>query len=185
MEFAPSIKTTPMIRAFFLLFCLFCATNTMAIQKDTSAYQTQRLRINALLAERSAKFGQYELSLSARTGIFGLQTKNDLKNSNEILRGIILSDNNIFRELKVLMNYKDQEVEQVQSTAENTNKRVEGYVLAIKKLQEQNEELKKDSGQTIEKKDTATYIIIFLILIIIGGTLYFVNRLRTTTTPKI
>lgn len=170
-----------MIRAFLLFFSLLGTMNAMALQSDTSAYQTQRLRINNLLIERSAKFGQYELSLSARTGIFGLQTKNDLKNSNEILRGIILSDNNIFRELKVLMNYKDQEVEQVQSTAVTTNKRIEGYMLAIKKLQDQNEALKIDSGQTIKTKDTSTYIIIFLVLVIIGGSIFFYNKLKAQT----
>lgn len=122
-----------MIRSLLLLICLSTTINVLAVQNDTSAYQVQRLKINSLLAERSARFGQYDLSLSARTGIFGLQTKNDLKNSNEILRSIILNDNNIFRELKVLMNYKDQEVQQVHSNANNTAKRIEAYMLTIKK----------------------------------------------------
>lgn len=168
-----------MIKAFLLFFSLCCAINTMAFQNDTSGYQTQRLRINGLLAERSAKFGQYELSLNERTGIFGFQTKDDIRKSNEILREIILSDNNIFRELKVLMNYKDQEVEQVKNNADANNKRIEGYKQAIAKLQNQNDELKKNEGQVTEKKDTATYIIIFLVLVIIGGGLYFYNKLKT------
>ena len=52
--------------------------------QDTSTYELQRAKINALLAERSAKFGQYDESLNTRTGIFGFQTKRDIKNSNEI-----------------------------------------------------------------------------------------------------
>lgn len=167
-----------MIKPLLLLFCLSITINAVAAQSDTSAYQVQRLKINALLAERSAKFGQYDLSLSARTGIFGLQTKNDLKNSNEILRGIILNDNNIFRELKVLMNYKDQEVQQVQSNAGNTAKRIESYMLAIKKLQDQNEELKSKTTTIAAEKNTETYSIIFLILIIITGGIYFYSKLR-------
>lgn len=167
-----------MIRAFLLFFSLCLSFNAMAMQSDTSAYQTQRLRINSLLADRSAKFGQYELSLNSRTGIFGMQTKDDIRNSNEILRGIILSDNNIFRELKILMNYKDQEVEQAQSDAVGHTKRIQGYMLAIKRLQDQNEKLKANSGQTVAKKDTATYIIILLCLIIVGGGIYFYSRLN-------
>jgi hypothetical protein len=150
----------------------------MAFQADTSAYQFQRLKINGLLAERSAKFGQYDLSLDARTGIFGLQTKNDLRNSNEILRGIILSDNNIFRELKILMNYKDQEVQQVQSNASSTNKRIEGYMLTIKKLQQQNDELKAKAAKVSEKKDSNTYLIIVLGVIIIGWGIYSYTTTR-------
>jgi hypothetical protein len=163
-----------------LLFSLMFSTglNAMAFQADTSAYQFQRLKINGLLAERSAKFGQYDLSLNARTGIFGLQTKNDLRNSNEILRGIILSDNNIFRELKILMNYKDQEVQQVQNNASSTNKRIEGYMLTIKKLQQQNDELKVKAEQVTEKKDTNTYLIIVLGVIIIGWGIYSYTTTR-------
>jgi len=161
-----------MIRSILLFIGLSLALPAMAAQTDTSAYQTQRLKINGLLAERSARFGQYDLSLSARTGIFGLQTKNDLKNSNEILRQIILDDNNIFRELKILMNYKDQEVQQVQSNASATHKRIEGYMLAIRKLQDQNDRLKADTSVVAEKKDNSTYVIIFLSVVIIAGGLY-------------
>jgi len=166
-----------MIRSLLLFICLIFSINAIAIQSDTSAYQVQRLKINSLLAERSARFGQYDLSLNARTGIFGLQTKNDLKNSNEILRSIILNDNNIFRELKVLMNYKDQEVQQVQSNASNTSKRIEGYMLTIKKLQDQNEQLKIKAADITEKKNTETYTIIFLIVIIMAGGLFFYSKL--------
>ncbi|CAM4429265.1 hypothetical protein SAMN06265348_12313 [Pedobacter westerhofensis] len=167
-----------MIRSLLLFVLLSISLPSMAIQADTSAYQFQRLKINGLLAERSAKFGQYDLSLNARTGIFGLQTKNDLRNSNEILRGIILSDNNIFRELKVLMNYKDQEVQQVQSNASSTNKRIEAYMLTIKKLQQQNDELKAQTAQVAEKKDTSTYLIIVLSVIIVGWGIYSLSRVR-------
>lgn len=166
------------MRAFLLFLFLGMAANTFALQSDTSAYQTQRLRINSLLADRSAKFGQYELSLNSRTGIFGMQTKDDIRNSNEILRGIILSDNNIFRELKILMNYKDQEVEQAQSDAIANNKRIQGFIQAIKRLQDQNEKLESASGQTTAKKDTATYIIIFLSVIIVAGGFYFYRKLN-------
>jgi len=171
-----------MLRIFLLMIGLCGAMETMALQTDTSAYMMQRFKINNLLAERSSKFGQYELSLNSRTGIFGMQTKNDIKNSNEILRGIILSDNNIFRELKVLMNYKDQEVSQVQSNAAATSKRIEGYMLAIKKLQDQNDELKAAASTTTEKKDTATYVIIFLSLVIVSGGIYFYIKLKNKST---
>ena len=167
-----------MIRSLLLFICLSSSISVLATKNDTSAYQVQRLKINALLAERSAKFGQYDLSLTARTGIFGLQTKNDLKNSNEILRGIILNDNNIFRELKVLMNYKDQEVHQVQTNAGNTAKRIEGYMLTIKKLQDQNDELRKKTTVITAEKNTETYSIIFLILIIIAGGIFFYSKFR-------
>ncbi|QNK64516.1 hypothetical protein H7F33_08565 [Pedobacter sp. PAMC26386] len=165
-----------MIRSLLLFICLSSSIKALAAQNDTSAYQTQRLKINALLADRSAKFGQYDLSLSARTGIFGLQTKNDLKNSNEILRGIILNDNNIFRELKILMNYKDQEVQQVNTNATNSAKRIEAYMQTIKRLQDQNEELKAKTIDVAGKEKKETYSIIFAIIIVLAGGFYFYNK---------
>ena len=167
-----------MIRILLLLLGLTYGINAIAAQTDTSAYQTQRLKINGLLAERSAKFGQYELSLAARTGIFGLQTKDDIRNSSEILRQVILSDNNIFRELKILMNYKDQEVQQIENNAVNTNKRMQGYMHAIKKLQDQNDQLIAKEAQVTTKTAISTYIIIVLVVIIITGGIFFFNKLK-------
>lgn len=167
-----------MIRFFLLFICLTSAYGAIAMPGDSSAYQTQRLKINSLLAERSSKFGQYDLSLSARTGIFGLQTKQDLRNSNDILREIIMSDNNIFRELKVLMNYKDLQVQEVQSNVSNTNKRIGGYMLSIKKLQDENDALRTEAGQIEHKSNTSTYIIIILCVMLIASGVFMYSRLR-------
>ncbi|WP_316815056.1 hypothetical protein [Pedobacter nyackensis] len=134
-----------MVKKIFLLLLICLSFDAIAFQADTSAYQTQRLRVNALLAERSAKFGQYDESLNARTGIFGFQTKRDIKNSNEILRQIVLNDNNIFKELKTLMEYKDLEVTAVKNNANQTSDRIENYKQAIKTLQDQNEQLSKEA----------------------------------------
>lgn len=159
----------------------------MAFQADTSAYQTQRLRVNALLAERSAKFGQYDQSLNARTGIFGFQTKKDIRNSNEILRQIVLNDNNIFKELKTLMEYKDLEVTAVKNDANQTNDRIENYKLAIKTLQDQNEQLRKEAKSIANGKSFLNIVMVLLVLSIIGLVWFFTRKLKSMTsahTPK-
>jgi hypoxanthine-guanine phosphoribosyltransferase len=51
-------------------------------------------------------------------------------------------------------------------------------MLAIKKLQDQNEELKSKTTTIAAEKNTETYSIIFLILIIITGGIYFYSKLR-------
>jgi peptidoglycan hydrolase CwlO-like protein len=162
-----------MIRQFFTLLLLFTALTATA-QVDTSAYQAQRSKINALLADRSIKFGQYEQSLNERTGIFGFQTKQDIKNSNEILRQIALNDNNIFKELKVLLDYKDYQVQQVQTAANSNNERMQAYMVAIKKLQDQNQILRKQiEEQDKGKSGGSGYIVLLLVLLLIGGLGYF------------
>lgn len=175
-----------MIRNFFFLCMTTCCLSAAAQTADTTAYLVQRTKINGLLSERSAKFGQYELSLNARTGIFGMQTKNDLKNSNEILRGIILNDNNIFRELKILLNYKDQEVQQVHSNVSSSRKRIQGYMQTIRKLQQQNELLQQQADEAGRKAGTWKYIIIILSVLLAGMVIYlFSRRNASAAQPKI
>ncbi|MFP5081415.1 hypothetical protein [Pedobacter sp. JCM 36344] len=170
------------MKTFFLLFLLAISHQVIAKQIDTSAYQTQRIKVNALLNQRSAKFGQYDQSLDAKTGIFGLQTKSDVKNSNEILRQIVLNDNNIFKELKILMEYKDQEVIAAKNTASEVKGRMLNYMQSIKKLQEENERI-KSNNKTTSLAGSAIYIILILIAALIGTYFYFHNRLQNVKIP--
>jgi len=161
-----------------LLIGLSFRSATASVQVDTSAYHAQRVKINSLLSERSMKFGQYDESLNARTGIFGFQTKRDIKNSNEILRQIVLNDNTIFKELKVLLDYKDLEVQQVQSSATVTSDRVESYKVAIKKLQDQNDVLRKQLAM-YEKTDRSPLLFILCLLVIaVVGVYLFTKKLK-------
>lgn len=150
---------------FIILLCLACSTQA---QVDTNSYESQRAKINALLKERSSRFGQYDQSLNQRTGIFGFQTKKDIKNSNEILRQIVLNDNNIFKELKVLLDYKDLQVQAVQSTANADKDRINSYMAAIKKLQDQNEILRKQIREQEQESGSSSFsVILFLVLLIL------------------
>lgn len=167
-----------MTRLICILALLFSFNITHA-QVDTSAYETQRAKINALLAERSAKFGQYEQSLNERTGIFGFQTKQDIRNSNEILRQITLNDNTIFKELKVLLDYKDLQVQQVKSSVTDNTERLNSYMAAIKKLQDNNA-LLRDQLNKPQPMSGAWYIVI-LLLIGIGAYIYMQRRKIKTT----
>jgi hypothetical protein len=165
-----------MIRKLFLLLLLVCVTGLAKSQTDTSAYETQRTKINSLLAQRSAKFGQYEESLNTKTGIFGFQTKDDIRNSNEILREITMNDNNIFKELKVLLDYKDLQYQQVKSNITNNSERLQSYMNAIKKLQDQNVYLREDLKNKESSDRFAWYLITFLIVIIITLTVVLYKR---------
>ena len=168
-----------MIRLTFLI-ALLLSFSTLKAQTDTSAYETQRAKINALLAERSSRFGQYEQSLNERTGIFGFQTKQDIRNSNEILRQITLNDNTIFRELKVLLDYKDLQVQQVKSSVTDNTERLNSYMAAIKKLQDQNQ-LLRDQLNKPEPMSSAWYIVIILL---IGIGAYFYQQRRKLKTLR-
>ena len=164
MEFRNPL--TMKVKLIILLFC--CCSYTEILAQSLSPYEVQRQKVNQLLVERSNKFSQYDKSLAARTGIFGLQTKKDIKNSNEILREIVLNDNAIFRELKVLLDYKDLVTQEISQAANTKEDRIKDYKKSIKKLQDQNELLKIKLEKT-ESGETFQFILIILLIVALLG----------------
>ncbi|GAA4086829.1 hypothetical protein GCM10022392_04760 [Mucilaginibacter panaciglaebae] len=137
---------------------------------DSIAYQRQRAKINAMLAVRTEKFGQYDESLSKHTGIFGLQTKKDIRRSNNILMDIVKTDNNIYRELKILLEYRTFQQNQVQDQSKETEHIATESMYTINRLQDQLLKLKKQNEENIKLQDKASLnfkIIVFILVIII------------------
>jgi len=164
------------MRFLIQLFLLLIPFSSFA-QNDSSAYEAQRKKINSLLQERSAKFGKYDESLAQRTGIFGLKTKKDMQRSIDILTGIVQTDNEIFKELKVLLDYKDLEKNQVQGEASESKERLSGYMQTIKKLQQENDRL-KDELVKIEKQHSKflNTLIALVIVLVISGIMLLVRK---------
>ncbi len=158
-----------------LLFSTFLLKTASA--QNNTAYEVQRAKINALLAERSTKFGQYDKSLTTKTGIFGLQTKKDIRNSNEILRQIVLNDNEIFTQLKVLMDYKDLQTEEIKISANSNNSSILSYRSTIKQLQDQSIKLTKELEEAESGRSRAN---LFVALSLIGciSLAYLLNKNR-------
>lgn len=152
-----------MIKHFLSLLFFILITPTLFAQ-DSSAYELQRSKINALLAERSAKFGQYDESLNTRTGIFGFQTKRDIRNSNEILRQIAINDNAIFGQLKVLLDYKDLQMQDVKTVSTTNDERIVNYRRTIKQLQDQTQKLTLQLEKSEKGKDLAFILLVLFVI---------------------
>jgi hypothetical protein len=143
---------------------LIFGLNPVFAQSDSTAYEAQRKRINQLLAERSSRFGQYQNSLGKRTGIFGLKTKKDMQFSNDILRQIVLTDNDIFSELKILLDYKDLEKEQVKIRAETVEGRIGRFQTTITSLQQENEKLRTETeNKNVQNDRQSIYLLVLVV----------------------
>lgn len=152
-----------------LIIQLLSTSYVFAQHTDSSAYQTQRSKVNNLLDERSNKFGQYDASLTKRSGIFKMKTKKDMQASNDILRQIVLTDNHVFSELKILLDYKDFEKNQIQVKAETIEGNIDRYQSTITRLQQNNERLKMEVEKSNLKADRYfNYLLITLILLLIS-----------------
>src|SRR6201996_2363083 len=129
------------------LWCIFSFAQSKT-NPDSLAYQLQRAKINAMLDTRSKKFGQYDESLRKHTGIFGLQTKKDIRRSNDILMDINRTDDSIFMQIKILLNYRTFQQQQAQTKSVETENYSLGYMNTINRLRGQIDKMKQDAADT-------------------------------------
>lgn len=172
------------ICTIFLIIQLLTLSYLFAQHTDSSAYHAQRAKVNKLLDQRSNSFGQYDASLGKRTGIFGMKTKRDMQASNDILRQIVLTDNDIFSELKILLDYKDFEKNQVQTKADDTEGRINRYQTTITRLQQNNESLKIETEKTVLKADKLFNYLLITIFILIISIWYLIKSKILPKTDK-
>lgn len=118
---------------FFTL--VFAASNA----RTQSSNQGDRKELYDLLSDRKQKFDSYSVLIERRSGIFGNQTKSDIKSSNEVLMEIVRTDNKIISTLnrvvdfrnyeRVTMNYdlreRDEKLNSIQVATDTLSKRVD------------------------------------------------------------
>lgn len=163
-----------------LLLCFLTISVFASISSDSLAYQLQRRKINAMLAQRSLKFGQYDESLKMHTGIFGLQTKKDIRNSNNILMDIVATDDTIYRQLKILLDYHAFQEKQLQTHSKDAEQSNVGYMTTINKLRQQIDQLKADAEKQQQSHGQINNQLIIAVIVLTGilGLLIFRKRSR-------
>jgi len=158
-----------------VLFSFFLAGTYAQTNTDSLAYQAQRGKINGMLAQRKQKFGQYDESLSKHTGIFGMQTKNDIRHSNDILMDIVKTDDDIFLQTKILLDYRTFEQKEVQNHSIEADSSNIGFMTTINKLREQNEKLKQEAAVEELQRQKTKQISLAIIFALIMGVLFLLR----------
>jgi len=170
------------VATFFLASCLISFSFGQETS-DTVGYEVQRQKVNRLLTERGQRFGQFNESLQKRTGIFGLKTKKDMQASIDILKQIVLTDNDIFQETKALLDYKDFEKSKIAERASEFDGRINGYIKTISKLQQEHERMVSEIT-TLEKANQFYRGLTLLFgLAIAGAGVFFLIKRQKLTKP--
>lgn len=139
----------------FLISLLFVIPSTVQAKiVDKRTIDKSRVRLTKLLKERSEKFDKYTKSIDERSGIFGNQTKKDLRRVNDILIEITQTDNVIFNELKRLLDYRSFEKGNAVLSAGRYEEERENYIAAIDTLNKQVMALK---GRNIDLEQENSY----------------------------
>lgn len=162
-----------------VLICWSCAnTYAQKVNADSLTYQLQREKINNMLDARKKKFGQYDQSLRMHTGIFGLQTKKDIRRSNDILMDIVKTDDDLFREIKILMDYRIFQQQQVQSKSVETENVNLGFMNTINRLRQQIDQSKQDAQKEKDHQGNIIRTFIILFVLMLGSILYLLLKKR-------
>ena len=168
------------LRSLSLLTILFCFVGQTKSQTnpDSTAFEVQRSHVNDLLDARQQKFGAYDTSLTQKTGLFGLfKSKGDMQKSIDILKDIVITDNNIFLETQKLLKIKDFEKDKFQQLATDYDKQVSAYIGTISKLQKENEKLRTQVNKTSGNGGVSNILLyVALLVILVLGYLLYKNR---------
>lgn len=163
-------------------FCVLCLFPVLVFgqksNSDSLAYQLQRTKINQMLEERRQKFGQYDQSLKMHTGIFGLQTKKDIRRSNDILMDIVKTDDDIFRELKILMDYRVFQQQQAQTNSTESENVTLAYMNTINRLRGQIDQLKQEEQKEKAHQQSLLRVLIGVVVLLFLSILYLSSRKR-------
>jgi len=165
----------------FILLALICFVSQISrgqVNTDSLAYQLERQKINNMLAQRTLKFGQYDESLSMRTGIFGFQTKRDIRRSNDILMDIVKNDDSIYKEIKILLEYRTFQQTQVQNHSKETDENNIGFMNTINKLRNQVDQLKADAEKQEQQQQKKQLFYILIFILMLASILYLLARKR-------
>ncbi len=175
------------MKKFILSLVALITTFSAIAQKnsDSLAYQLQRKKINAMLAVRAQKFGQYDQSLAMHTGIFGLQTKKDIRRSNDILMDIAKTDDDIYKQIKILLEFRAFQQTQVQTKSNEVQESEIGFMSTINKLRTQIDKLNAEALK--QQQENAELRRNFIIAVIAAGLLVlllFRRKKQPASKPK-
>jgi hypothetical protein len=131
-----------------------------------------------MLELRRQKFGQYDQSLHMHTGIFGLQTKKDIRRSNDILMDIVKTDDDIFRELKILMDYRVFQQQRAQTHSTESENVTLAYMNTINRLRGQIDQLKQEAQKEKAHQQNFLFILIVIVVLLFVSILYLLSKKR-------
>lgn len=137
--------------------------------------------LDSLLKERSILYKDYEFYEKQKSSFWGTKSKKDLKNIIETLKGIIIKDNEIIKEINVASLQKNaQVVSKTQASLdwavelENENNKLE---ILLKKSKFDYNELKGEL-ELLESSEKLKNTMLFVLTIIVAGLFIYIIYMR-------
>lgn len=141
---------------------------------DTSGYYRQQLQ--KLLIERGQKVSAYTQSLQKRSGIFGAKTKKDILGSNEILKDLIKSDDQIIEVLNRVVDFRNYEKVSMVYNNLDHHQHLDNLLRATDTLSKQVTALRQQNNKLTA--DIRWLVLLSIVLFILSAVLFIKLKLK-------
>ncbi len=120
-------------------------------------------------------------ALRKHTGIFGLQTKKDIRRSNDILMDINKTDDSIFLQIKILLSYRTFQQQQAQTKSTEAENYSLAYMNTINRLRDQIDQMKQEAIAAKQQRENRLRIYFALFVLMLGSILILLFTKRAAT----
>jgi hypothetical protein len=141
----------------------------------------EKVRLKELIDQRKEKFSDYFESIEKKSGIFGNKTKKDLTRSNDVLRDIVRTDNEIISVLNRALDYKSFEKTGFNYEKLEQDQRVADLERAADTLYKQQQLLTKENVKGKKQSNFWRTIAILEIPVVLG--IFYWNYRRRKKIP--
>ncbi len=177
------IKMNSFLKLILIGVLTFHTAFLFSSNANKKAIDKSKERLTILLKERTGKFEKYTKSIDERSGIFGNQTKNDLRKVNDVLIEITQTDNVVFKELKRLLDYKSFEKGNVVQDMGRYEEERRNNFAAIDTLNKQVISL-REKNSDLEQENTSKGFLFWLMGISLLLFLLLYRRLKKRVAHK-
>ncbi|NNF02525.1 MAG: hypothetical protein HKN22_07550 [Bacteroidia bacterium] len=153
-------------RSFVFIFLLLSGTS-YAVEPDLKKH----------LEERQALFGRYADQIKKRTGIFGHQTRRDIRQANEILHRIVEKDNKIIDALEKMSEDRKSDYLNIGIEKQQDNVNNKRNISIIDQMKIQNDKLLKENDK-LRRGRTISYMIAIITSIMAAMFLVFYAKAK-------
>jgi hypothetical protein len=155
------------MRILFLFTILIICIRASAGLPSSWTPDSTRRELIFLLDERKKLFDEYESSLSKKSGFFGNQTKNDLRDSRQKLEAIVAQDNKIMSALNRTLDYRNFEKQNLKYDYSNNEDRIKNLQVLNDTLNNQLQRLDKQNKE-FNSKMKLNRIYLWMLVLILG-----------------
>jgi len=169
------------MKKFLLIVFLFSHNLTKADKHLDNAQDKadpEKAEFIQLVKERGSIFDSYSASLEKKSGFFGNRTKNDIRESQDLLMEVVHMDNKIMSMLNRRLGFRNFEKQSMADDFMAMQQKVINLNVVNDTLTKKLADCEEHTKIYKTKLNRQSIYLFLLIILLIGGAFYFYRQIR-------